>query len=187
MNYANPEDLKNLILNVRTPQVIKNLKIPWKCFDLSLQEWIKLFDKNSEGVDFESGSTKYFDSPQWESSRKIEKMTGDNFLKKYKDNISIQQDKWSYYSYKYLKECPVECKEKINFDFVGFPEIEEDISFWLGSKNSHTPCHYDTYGCNIIVQCFGRLFNFNKLILLNTLIVLYLLESPGFCFLQNVK
>lgn len=155
MNYANPEDLKNIILNIKTPQVIKNLKIPWKCFDITLQEWIKLFDTNSEGVNFEFGSKKYLDSPQWESSRKIGKMTGDKFLNKFGVN-SDDEDKWGYYSYKYLKECPVECREGVNFDFVGFPEIEEDISFWLGSKNSHTPCHYDTYGCNIIVQCFGR-------------------------------
>lgn len=172
MNYANPEDLKNLILNIKTPQVIKNLKIPWKCFNLTLQEWIKLFDKNSEGVDFESGSKKYFDSPQWESSRKMEKMTGDDFLKTYGDNKE-ESDKWSYYSYKYLKDCPVECKEEVNFNFAGFPEVE-DISFWLGSTNSHTPCHYDTYGCNIIVQCFGRLFCYIKLFVIHTLFTLFI-------------
>ncbi|XP_035892657.1 HSPB1-associated protein 1 isoform X2 [Anopheles stephensi] len=35
-------------------------------------------------------------------------------------------------------------------------KVDEDITFWIGSKQAHTPCHYDTYGCNIVVQVFGR-------------------------------
>ncbi|XP_050079416.1 HSPB1-associated protein 1-like [Anopheles maculipalpis] len=48
------------------------------------------------------------------------------------------------------------CRRGINFERFGFPEVDEDITFWIGSAQAHTPCHYDTYGCNIVVQVFGR-------------------------------
>ena len=29
-------------------------------------------------------------------------------------------------------------------------------TFWLGSRGAYTVCHYDTYGCNLVAQIYGR-------------------------------
>jgi len=29
-------------------------------------------------------------------------------------------------------------------------------TFWLGSQGAYTVCHYDTYGCNLVAQIYGR-------------------------------
>lgn len=40
---------------------------------------------------------------------------------------------------------------------MGFPERGvEDSTLWIGSSGAHTPCHLDTYGCNIIAQVYGK-------------------------------
>jgi len=33
---------------------------------------------------------------------------------------------------------------------------EENATLWIGSKGSHTPLHYDSYGKNVIIQVKGR-------------------------------
>lgn len=53
---------------------------------------------------------------------------------------------WRYFGYKNIMEIPEKCREKVNFGFLGFPEIQTDISMWVGTDGAHTPCHYDTYG-----------------------------------------
>lgn len=72
------------------------------------------------------------------------------------DNDEYFRENWASYSYRYINELPEECRKGITFDCFGFPDIAEDISFWIGSRGAHTPCHYDTYGCNIVVQVHGR-------------------------------
>ena len=29
-------------------------------------------------------------------------------------------------------------------------------TYWLGSQGANTACHYDTYGCNLVAQIYGR-------------------------------
>jgi len=29
-------------------------------------------------------------------------------------------------------------------------------TFWLGSQGAYSVCHYDTYGCNLVAQIYGR-------------------------------
>ena len=29
-------------------------------------------------------------------------------------------------------------------------------TYWLGSQGANTVCHYDTYGCNLVAQIYGR-------------------------------
>jgi HSPB1-associated protein 1 len=44
--------------------------------------------------------------------------------------------------------------------------VPEDANLWWGTRLARTPCHQDTYGCNIVVQLYGRkhwlLFNPDK-------------------------
>ena len=40
---------------------------------------------------------------------------------------------------------------------LGFSERGgQQSTLWVGSEGAHTPCHYDTYGCNLVAQISGR-------------------------------
>ncbi|CAG2054162.1 unnamed protein product, partial [Timema podura] len=51
----------------------------------------------------------------------------------------------------------VGCTEAVTWANLGFPErTGSESTMWIGSSGAHTPCHIDTYGCNIVAQVMGR-------------------------------
>ena len=129
--------------------------------DMTFEAWCTELDtanKNESKLEFDAGKQLYHNEPQWERTRGKVKMTASEFLNRSVRNELQQPDgSWVYYNYKNIKELPAtSCCRDIDFGFLGFPEIRDDITVWFGSNGAHTPCHYDTYGCNIVVQVYGR-------------------------------
>ncbi|XP_065198767.1 HSPB1-associated protein 1-like, partial [Sycon ciliatum] len=47
--------------------------------------------------------------------------------------------------------------EIVDWQCVGLPGRDGSKSvFWMGTKGAYTPCHYDTYGYNVVTQLYGR-------------------------------
>ena len=45
----------------------------------------------------------------------------------------------------------------VDWSAFGFNERDgAQSTFWLGSQGAYTVCHYDTYGCNLVAQIYGR-------------------------------
>ena len=66
---------------------------------------------------------------------------------------------WVYADYKYMNElCQshVDIIEAVDWSMFGF-EGRNGIqsTLWVGSEGACTPCHYDTYGCNLVAQLWG--------------------------------
>lgn len=65
---------------------------------------------------------------------------------------------WAYASYLRMDENPSLCNLKDDVPWRSiFPCLPDNSgsTFWLGNDQSHTGCHYDTYGINFVVQVFG--------------------------------
>ncbi|XP_055381295.1 HSPB1-associated protein 1 [Condylostylus longicornis] len=158
MVSLSPTDIRELVLNVQSPIVLKNLKIPWKCFDLSLQDWCSLLENHMNKkhckINFEVGRRKHTHFPQWERFRDEKELHISEFLEENSDFLS---ENWACLSYRNIEELPDILRDDIKFTCFGFPEIDDnDTTFWLNTKDCNTSCHYDTYGCNVVVQVFGR-------------------------------
>lgn len=98
----------------------------------------------------------------------------DEFIKYQDDDKTIS---CLYFDYKYMNEYfdkfpeilqvnnLVKVMQRIYFyrlqdvtwaDF-GYPDkTGETSTIWIGSRGAHTPCHIDTYGCNLVAQVYGR-------------------------------
>ena len=67
---------------------------------------------------------------------------------------------WIYADYKYminLCEDRPELLPAIDWSPFGFEgRGGADSTLWAGSDEAYTPCHYDTYGCNLVAQIWGR-------------------------------
>jgi len=68
-----------------------------------------------------------------------------------------------YGDYKHFTELfqQQEAKEVIqhNFKFdevFGLPQIPKNTAMWIGTKDSYTPAHYDSYGFNLVIQIRGQ-------------------------------
>jgi hypothetical protein len=90
------------------------------------------------------------------------------------------EDIWIYYDYRYLPDVfhfgndnrdrnflkvitfNENLKKQFSWSKCGFPERNSDHStLWIGSAGSYTPCHFDTYSCNLVCQVFGKYVNKN--------------------------
>ncbi|XP_077993771.1 HSPB1-associated protein 1 homolog [Glandiceps talaboti] len=67
---------------------------------------------------------------------------------------------WCYADYKYMAHVfkdNTDVLKSVRWDDFGFHGRDGTQStIWIGSSGSHTPCHYDTYGCNLVVQVYGQ-------------------------------
>lgn len=148
--------LRDIILNTRVPLVLKDFPVNWECFDGPLTEWSTRYDKEASHLpEFESMRVSDCETPQWERKRKQIKMTMQQFLNDYSIREEEERFDWAAYQYKRADELPASCLQGIDFKRFGFADHQNDYSFWLGSKYANTPCHYDTYGINIVVQVYG--------------------------------
>ncbi|KAM6934068.1 HSPB1-associated protein 1 homolog [Xenentodon cancila] len=67
---------------------------------------------------------------------------------------------WAYADYKYIamlfKDQPF-MFEDIKWSEFGFEGRNgRDSTLWIGTKGANTPCHLDSYGCNLVLQVQGR-------------------------------
>lgn len=153
-NYYNkPLIIREIILNTQAPIVFKNFPLNWPIFQEGLEQWCHEFDKYSNSkTEFERMSKYDCREPQWERKRQTIQMTTTVFLKEY----SKDSQYWYGLNYKRRHELPAKCSNGIDFSVFGFPHAADDATLWLSSQGANTPCHYDSYGCNIVVQVFGK-------------------------------
>ena len=66
---------------------------------------------------------------------------------------------WVYCDYTYMKhllndvEGDMQLKDVVDWSQYGFEDEEgEDCALWMGSAGSHTVCHQDSYGFNVVLQ-----------------------------------
>lgn len=87
----------------------------------------------------------------WKSERKVSHL---NPFKEF--DISSC---WAYADYKFMVEMKNEglideqCIDWSAFGF--FNRNANDSTFWLGTGGAYTPCHFDTYGYNLVFQAHG--------------------------------
>ena len=67
---------------------------------------------------------------------------------------------WAYCDYKHMFQLfggHPSLLSALDWSPLGFEgRGGEHSTIWIGSELAHTPCHYDTYGYNIVAQLFGR-------------------------------
>ncbi|XP_072274013.1 HSPB1-associated protein 1 [Pyxicephalus adspersus] len=67
---------------------------------------------------------------------------------------------WAYADYKYLAllfEDRPEILQDVLWEDFGFPgRGGRESTLWVGSRGANTPCHIDSYGCNLVLQVEGR-------------------------------
>ena len=166
MASKSPEQVRRLISRSRQPLVFRGLIDSWPMLTYSQSDWTNLFgEKLLEcrvgNADFQN------EQPQWESHSLNIKCTYSQLVKwsnncgdgENPDLSALETSKhFLYYGYKYMKDIfEPEVLRMIDWTAFGYPERNgTESTFWLGTAGAHTPCHYDTYGCNLVAQLSGR-------------------------------
>ncbi|XP_067007946.2 HSPB1-associated protein 1 homolog isoform X2 [Anabrus simplex] len=104
-------------------------------------------------------------TPQWERTCSTTHLTMQQFVELVESNAhpcsstETEDEKWLYFDYKYMHEWFIDnpqILQTVNWAPLGFPETTGlQSSVWIGSDGAHTPCHMDSYGCNLVAQIYG--------------------------------
>ncbi|XP_016144035.1 HSPB1-associated protein 1 homolog [Sinocyclocheilus grahami] len=67
---------------------------------------------------------------------------------------------WAYADYKYIAQLfqdkPAMIQDVVWSDFGFSGRDGRDSTLWIGTQGANTPCHIDSYGCNLVFQIQGR-------------------------------
>ncbi|XP_054642356.1 HSPB1-associated protein 1 homolog [Dunckerocampus dactyliophorus] len=67
---------------------------------------------------------------------------------------------WAYADYKYIAMLFADQPsmfEDVKWEVFGFEGRNgQESTLWIGSDGANTPCHLDSYGCNLVLQVQGR-------------------------------
>lgn len=142
----------------------------WNCMDWDVKDWGKLFDEKV--LKFRIGSRvkekMLLSAPQWETKCLRANMTYSEFLHWSQGQRTCLtscgqevdcSDHWAYFDYFYLRDTEAvdQMKGAIDWGIFGFPDRgPKDSTLWIGTAGANTPCHIDTYGCNLVAQIIGR-------------------------------
>ncbi|XP_020841608.1 HSPB1-associated protein 1 isoform X3 [Phascolarctos cinereus] len=162
-----PEKAKEIIMSLQQPAVFCNMVFDWPA-----QHWnAKCLSKLLCGkqIRFRMGMKKTDTVPQFETMCSYVDATLEEFLVwscgqsvsvagpfSHYDNSKF----WAYADYKYLAsvfEDNTDVLQNVVWSDFGFPGRNgRESTLWIGSLGANTPCHLDSYGCNLVLQVQGR-------------------------------
>ncbi|XP_061049152.1 HSPB1-associated protein 1 isoform X2 [Eubalaena glacialis] len=161
-----PEKAKEIIMSLQQPAVFCNMVFDWPA-----QHWTaKHLSEVLQGkqIRFRMGTKHTDTAPQFETTCSYVEATLEEFLTWNCDQSSISgpfrdydhSKFWAYADYKYfvsLFEDKTDIFQDVIWSDFGFPGRNgQESTLWIGSMGAHTPCHLDTYGCNLVFQVQGR-------------------------------
>ena len=165
--------MNQLITSSKQPLIFKNvIKTTWPMLDYSSSDWNALFgERLLECRVGERDSTAAYE-PQWEAQSATVKCTYFQLIKWNNGEIGkpnechdggglsglYPEKHFLYFAYKHMKDFfEPAVMTMIDWTAFGFPGRNGgESTFWLGTAGAHTPCHFDTYGCNLVAQITGR-------------------------------
>nr|XP_033711656.1 HSPB1-associated protein 1 isoform X4 [Tursiops truncatus] len=157
-----PEKAKEIIMSLQQPAIFCNMVFDWPA-----QHWTaKHLSEVLQGkqIRFRMGTKRTDTAPQFETTCSYVEATLEEFLTWNCDRSSISgpfrdydhSKFWAYADYKYfvsLFEDKTDIFQDVMWSDFGFPGRNgQESTLWIGSMGAHTPCHLDTYGCNLVFQ-----------------------------------
>ncbi|XP_005675088.2 PREDICTED: HSPB1-associated protein 1 isoform X1 [Capra hircus] len=161
-----PEKAKEIIMCLQQPAVFYNMAFDWPARHWTAEHLSEVL--RGKQIRFRMGRKSTDTAPQFETACNYVEATLEEFLSWNCDQSSISgafrdydhSKFWAYADYKYfvsLFEDKTDIFQDVIWSDFGFPGRNgRESTLWIGSLGAHTPCHLDTYGCNLVFQVQGR-------------------------------
>ncbi|XP_005386578.1 PREDICTED: HSPB1-associated protein 1 isoform X2 [Chinchilla lanigera] len=161
-----PEKAKDIIMSLRQPAVFCNMVSDWPSRHWTAEHLSEVLQ--GKQIRFRMGMKSADTVPQFETTCSYVEATLEEFLTWNCDRSSSfgpfrdydHSKFWAYADYKYfvnLFEDNSDVFQDVLWSDFGFPGRNgQESTLWIGSLGAHTPCHLDTYGCNLVFQVQGR-------------------------------
>ncbi|XP_012862615.2 HSPB1-associated protein 1 [Echinops telfairi] len=161
-----PEKAKEIIMSLQQPAVFCNMVCDWPARHWNAKRLSEVL--GGKPIRFRMGMKTTDPAPQFETTCSYVEATLEEFLSwnceqsggsgPFRDYDHSQF--WAYADYKYfvsLFENKTDVFQDVMWADFGFPgRTGRESTLWIGSLGAHTPCHLDSYGCNLVLQVQGR-------------------------------
>ncbi|XP_053900633.1 HSPB1-associated protein 1 isoform X3 [Malaclemys terrapin pileata] len=162
-----PEKAKEIVMCLQQPAVFCNMVFDWPVLYWNAKYLSEVLDGRT--IRFRMGMKKRDAAPQFETECSYVEATLEEFLAWTSGQPTCvsrpfscydSSKYWAYADYKYIArifEDKTEIFKDIMWSDFGFPGRNgKESTLWIGSAGANTPCHLDSYGCNLVLQIQGR-------------------------------
>ncbi|NXC44193.1 HBAP1 protein, partial [Penelope pileata] len=162
-----PEKAKEIVMSLQQPAVFCNMVGDWPALRWNVKCLSAMLD--GKMIQFRIGLKTTDLVPQFETSCSYVKATLEEFLAWSSGQPSCLSGPfscfehsryWAYADYKYIAqmfEDKAEVFQDVRWSDFGLPgRSGKESTLWIGSEGANTPCHLDSYGCNLVLQVQGR-------------------------------
>ncbi|NXF01895.1 HBAP1 protein, partial [Smithornis capensis] len=162
-----PEKAKEIVMSLQQPAVFCNMVDSWPALHWNVKYLSAVLDGKT--IRFRLGLKTVDLVPQFETRCSYVEATLEEFLAWSCGQPSCLSGPfrcydyskyWAYADYKYIArifEDKPEIFQDIRWSDFGFPgRSGKESTLWIGSEGANTPCHLDSYGCNLVLQVQGR-------------------------------
>ncbi|XP_011284219.2 HSPB1-associated protein 1 isoform X3 [Felis catus] len=161
-----PEKAKEIIMSLQQPAIFCNMAVDWPAQHWTAEHLSEVL--HGKQIRFRMGMKRTDTVPQFETTCGYVEATLEEFLTWNCDQSPLSgpfrdydhSKFWAYADYKYfvsLFDDKTDIFEGVIWSDFGFPGRNgRESTLWIGSMGAHTPCHLDSYGCNLVFQVQGR-------------------------------
>ncbi|XP_067843184.1 HSPB1-associated protein 1 homolog [Heptranchias perlo] len=163
----NPGEVRAIVASLQQPAVFLNMVSDWPALKWDVAYLSHLI--NGKPLKFRIGERMMNKVPQFETHCEYVQATLQEFLVWLHGEPDLppgpfssfpRSQYWAYADYKYIAmtfEEKAELFQDVIWSDFGFPGRDgRDSTLWIGSEAANTPCHLDSYGCNLVLQVQGR-------------------------------
>ncbi|XP_065108065.1 HSPB1-associated protein 1 homolog [Paramisgurnus dabryanus] len=161
-----PDEARRIVQSLQKPAVFLNMTTDWPALNWNVEH---LSSCLTDRIQFRVGRKTENKDPLFETECSYIEANLKEFLDwTAKDRESVvgpfsgyhSKEFWVYADYKYIAQLfqnkPAMFQDVLWSDF-GFPGRDgRDSTIWIGTQGANTPCHLDSYGCNLVFQIQGR-------------------------------
>ncbi|XP_048834876.1 HSPB1-associated protein 1 homolog isoform X3 [Brienomyrus brachyistius] len=161
-----PEEARQILESLEKPAVFLDMTAGWPSLGWTAEHLAHVLGEKT--VQFRVGKRQDDRKPLFETQCSYVEATVWEFLSWTKGQGPCpgpfsdfpRSEYWAYADYKYIavlfQHKPAMFQDVPWSDF-GFPGRNgRESTLWVGSDGANTPCHQDTYGCNLVLQVQGR-------------------------------
>uniref|UniRef100_A0A8C5TZI5 HSPB1 associated protein 1 n=1 Tax=Malurus cyaneus samueli TaxID=2593467 RepID=A0A8C5TZI5_9PASS len=161
-----PEKSKEIVMSLQQPAVFCNMVSDWPALHWNAKYLSTVLEGKT--IQFRLGLKTVDLVPQFETSCSYVEATLEEFLAWTCGQPCLSgpfscydySKYWAYADYKYIArifEDKPEIFQDVRWSDFGFPgRSGKESTLWIGSEGANTPCHLDSYGCNLVLQVQGR-------------------------------
>ncbi|XP_053116157.1 HSPB1-associated protein 1 isoform X2 [Hemicordylus capensis] len=162
-----PEQAKEIVMSLQNPAVFCNMTFDWPALHWNVSYLAELLAEKK--IPFRMGTKNMDTAPLFETECSYVAATLEEFLAWSRRHPPCSSGPfsgydlckyWTYADYKYIVKLFEDNSEHFQdvrwSDFGFFGRNGRESTLWIGSAGANTPCHLDSYGCNLVLQVQGR-------------------------------